>query len=102
MTRADDIRALYDDETLILIGPLIDELIFVESQIDALKKEPMIRYHPTNRAIQKATPSARLYRDMLAKQSDIIRILASILKKSGSESESSPLREYLEMLKESR
>lgn len=99
MSRADDIRNLFDSETLVLIDPLIDELVFVESQIEALKKEPMIRYHPKDRAIQKATPSGRLYRDMLAKESEIIRILASILHRSSVESESSPLREYLEMLK---
>ena len=99
MSRADDIRELFDSETLVLIGPLIDELTFVESQIEALKKEPMIRYHPKDRAIQKATPSGRLYRDMLAKESEIVRILASILHKSNSDSEMSPLREYLESLR---
>lgn len=99
MTRADDLKKLFtDDGTQLIVSPLIDELCFIESQIAELKKEPMILYHPSNRAIQKATPSGRLYKDLVAKETDITRTLCGILNKSGSDADVSPLRAYLEQL----
>lgn len=99
MTRKDDLLALFSDEaTLTIVSPLIDELCYVEEQIAELKKQPFIRYHPKNPAIQKITPAARLYKDLLAKETDITRTLCGILKKSESDGEISPLRAYLEQL----
>lgn len=96
--RVQELRALFDDPAVLtVVGPLIDELADIEDQLQAIKKEPFIRYHPTNRAIQKATPAGRLYKDLLSKQADIARLLLRQLGKGGDD-EDSPLREYLRSL----
>lgn len=99
--RAEELKALFTDPaTLLVVSPLIEELADVEDRIQALKKEPMVRYHPRDRSIQKSTPSARLYKDLLAKQTDIVRILLRQLNRDGDDDGDSPLREYLRRMEE--
>jgi len=99
MTREDDLKSLFSGSTLVMVTPLIEELVYIESQIESLRKEPMIRYHPSDRSIQKMTPAARLYKDLVAKETDIVRTLTTILRRSESDGDVSPLRAYLERMK---
>lgn len=99
--RAEELKALFTDPaTLVVVSPLIEELADVEDRMQALKQEPMVRYHPRDRSIQKSTPSARLYKDLLAKQTDIVRILLRQLNRDGGDDNDSPLREYLRRMEE--
>jgi len=101
MTRRDELLALFSDkDVLTIVTPLIDELCFIEEQIEELKKEPMIRYHPKNRAIQKLTLSGRLYKELLSKKTELTKTLYSMARKSAEGGETSPLREYLELVKQ--
>lgn len=99
--RAEELKALFTDPaTLVVVSPLIEELADIEDRIRELKKEPMVRYYAKDRSIQKSTPSARLYKDLLAKQTDIVRILLRQLNRDGDDDNDSPLREYLRRMEE--
>ena len=99
--RARELRSFFTDPAVLAVaGPLIDELAVIEDRIAELESEPFIRYHPKDRSIQKATPAGRLYKDLVAKETDIVRMLLLQLRRDGETEEESPLREYLRKLEE--
>ena len=99
--RARELRSLFSDPAVLSVaGPLIDELAGIEDRIAELEGEPFIRYHKSDRSIQKMTPAGRLYKDLVAKQTDIVRMLLLQLRRDGETDEESPLREYLRKLEE--
>lgn len=97
--RVDEIMALFDDEAVrTVVRPLVEELADVEDRIQEVKRLPLIRVHPKDPSIQKSTAAGRLYHTLLAKQTDIVRMLLRQLGKSGDDGEDSPLRAYLRTL----
>lgn len=99
MERKEEILKLFSDDSIQkIVSPLIDDLIFIESQLAELRTKPFLRSHPTNPAIQKQTPAGKLYKDLLSQQKDIVRILCMQLHKTGEEENESPLRAYLKEL----
>lgn len=84
-----------------LIEPLIDELIFMESQLNKLKELPFIRVNPNNNLQQKSTPAQKQYKELLQQYTNVVKVLAST---SGNEQESaeSPLRKYYAQKLETR
>lgn len=101
MSRQEDLRKLLgelDANVLTIVEPMIEDLVFIEGQLKELKKQPFIRYHPKDPAIQKQTPAGRLYKDLLAQEKDIVRILCSLVHKGGSDEAESPLRAYLKRM----
>lgn len=76
-----------------LVEPMIDEIVFLESQLEQLKKLPFIKINPKDPTQQKATPAARLYTQFSAQYNSAMRTLVSL---SGGDSvaEDSPLREW--------
>lgn len=101
MNRRDELIGIFkdlDSNVKTIVAPMIDDLVFIEEQLEELRKQPFIRYHPKDPSIQKATPAGKLYKDLLAQEKDIVRILCSQLHKGGSEEGESPLRAYLKTL----
>ena len=74
-----------------LIEPLIDEFLFLEEQLTKLKKLPFIKVHPLNPEMQKATPAAKQYKELLQQYTNIIKVLERF-NGDDSEGEESPLR----------
>lgn len=98
MTRKDELIKIFgdvDDSVLTIVAPMIDDLVFIEGQLEELRTKPFIKYHPNDPANQKATASGKLYKDLLAQEKDIVRILCSQLHKGATEETESPLRAYL-------
>lgn len=101
MTRHDELIKIFkgaDVDILTIVEPMIGELVFIEEQLADLRTKPFIKYHPNDPSIQKQTPAGKLYKDLLAQEKDIVRILCSQLHKSGSDDVESPLRAYLKGL----
>ena len=84
------LQAIDNDPTLI---PLIDDMIYLEEQLDYLRTLPKLKVHPTDKTLQKATPAARMYRESLANYTNIIRLLLRA-KGIDESDETSPLREW--------
>jgi hypothetical protein len=85
-----------DDKKTIIIN-LIDEVVFLESQLLELKKLPMVKVHPKNTELVKPTPASKLYKEFLQQYNNTIKNLSSMLRKD-EEKEESPLRMYLNQL----
>ena len=78
----------------ILISPIVDDFVFLESRLDELRKLPFIKINPKNPAQQKTTPAAKLYKECLQQYTNILKVLS---KTAGADSddEDSPLRKWV-------
>lgn len=84
-----------DEETLILLNPLIDNLIFLENQLNYLKTLPFIIVKEDDPRRQKTTPAYKQYKDLSQTYINALKVINGAL---GIESENieSPLRLYIE------
>ncbi len=85
-----------ENEKQIVIN-LIDEVVFLENNLTELKKQPFIKYHPTNKNLSKQTAAGKMYKEMLQQYNHTIKLLLSVLKNDDSEGDS-PLRAFLKNL----
>lgn len=96
MGRKETILALFKGvESEELIIKSIDELMFLEEQLEQLRNVPHIKYHPNNPNIQKRTEAGKLYKEYLQQYNNLVKTLCSVLNKNDLDSEESPLRAYL-------
>ena len=76
------------------LSTLIDDVVFLEDRLKELRENPFIEIHPVDKTKQRATPSAKLYKELLQQYNNCVKII--ILKTGGDESEEdSPLRVYM-------
>ena len=94
MDRKEELLKVFENNDITTIKPLVDEVVFLEQQLDSLKKLPFIKIHPSNPALQKATPAAKQYKELLQQYANIIKIL---MRASGTDEtdEESPLRKWV-------
>lgn len=74
---------------------LIDEIIFIEEQLAKLKELPFIVHNPQKPSVQKTTPAARQYKDLLQQYNACLRLLFRITGEMDNTEEESPLRKWL-------
>ena len=91
MTRKQELLQLLDND--ITYVPLINEMVYLENQLDELRELPKIKVHPEDKTKQKTTPAAKLYKEYLQQYTNIVRIL---MKATGTDEadEDSPLRRW--------
>ena len=87
------------EDTKGIIIPMIDDVVFIEQQLQDLRKLPFIKVHPNFPEIQKPTAAAKQYKELLQQYNNCIKILIGIVRKDAPE-EVSPLRAYLESRKD--
>lgn len=82
-----------DGEERKLLEPVIEEFVYLENELSRLRRLPFLRTNPNNPAQQKATPAARLYRELLQQYTNVLKILR---RAAGDEedTEDSPLRAW--------
>ena len=85
------------EEKKLIVSNLIDEFLFLEEQLEALRKKPMTKTHPKDKQRVKPTPIAKMYKELLQQYTNAAKILLS-LHKNNEEKTQSPLRAYLERL----
>lgn len=98
--REKELRGLiaeFDDTAKIVAGTLIDEMIFLERKLSELKKQPFLAVNPKNPAIQKYTPAAKQYKEMLQQYTNIVKVLCKMTGSMEAEEES-PLRAFMKTL----
>lgn len=76
-----------------LVDQLIDELIFMESQLDYYRKLPHIKVDSTNPQRQKATVASKLYKETLQQYVNTVKTLAQCTGQDIDDDES-PLRKW--------
>ncbi len=97
-TRKDELLDCFktsNENDLKIIGPLIDKVVYLETELEALEKLPKLKVNPNNFSQQKVTPAAKLYKDYLQTYNYCIKNLCSMLHKSNDKDTESPLRKYL-------
>lgn len=96
MTRKEELLKIFEqiDDTKGIITPMIDDVVFLEEQLQELRKLPFIKVHPQYPDIQKPTAAAKQYKELLQQYNNCIKILTGILRKDTPEEES-PLRAFL-------
>lgn len=82
-----------EEQDKLVLEPLIDEIIFLEKNMDQLKKLPFIQVHPKDPSKQRATPAAKQYKELLQQYTNIIKILNKT--KNNDDGEESPLRKWV-------
>lgn len=101
MGRKDELLKLFsgvDKETMTIISPSIDEMIFLEEKLDEVRKKPFIKYHPTDPTKQKILPAQRTYISLLQQYNIVVKNIHSMIGKETEDRGVSPLREYLEKM----
>lgn len=79
-----------DNDTL---KPLVDDMVFIEKQLESLRCLPMIRVNPSDPNLQKPTPASKQYKEFLQQYTNIVKIM---LRATGQEAdEDSPLRAWM-------
>lgn len=100
MDRAAELHNIFkdvDEGKRVIVSKLIDEAVFLETQLTELKKYPFIKFHPKNPNLQKITAAGKQYREYLQTYTNIIRALERTLANEETETES-PLRQFLKGL----
>lgn len=97
MGRKEELLSVFKDadrnaKTTLL--PLIDEIVFMEQRLDSLKKLPFLKVHPENPGLQKSTPAAKQYKELLQQYTNCIKILSRMTGADESDEES-PLRRWV-------
>lgn len=94
MKRIDEILSVFDDKDKPLARPLITEMVFLEERLDYLRSLPFIRVHPEKPEIQKSTPAAKMYKELLQQYTNVYKIT---IRASGEDEskEDSPLRKWV-------
>ena len=102
MSRSEDLRKIFkdfDETKFAVIEPLIDEAVYLEEQMIALKKYPFIKSREYKGEIQtKVTAAGKQYREYLQTYTNIIDKLCRMLGKVDGDDDS-PLRAFFEQMK---
>lgn len=74
--------------------PLVNEVVFLEGRLEELKKLPFLKIHPKQPDLQRATPAAKQYKELLQQYTNAVKIL---MRASGidEDDEDSPLRKWV-------
>lgn len=82
------LNQLPDDATRKMMEPLIDDIVFLEETLYALKRLPFIRVSDKDSNRQKATPAAKQYKELLQQYNNSLKVLRSAMNKADGEEES--------------
>lgn len=98
MTRVEEIMALIPEDSKPMIREVVDEVVFLENRLIELKKLPFIQVHPSDAAVQRATPASKQYKEFLQQYINCIKMIEYVIYKDkrleGGEEEDSPLRKW--------
>ena len=96
MTRKEQLLQIFEniEEQKDIILPMIDDVVFLEEQLQYLRTLPFIRVNPQDPSQQKPTAAAKQYKELLQQYNNCVKILTGILRKDAPE-EDSPLRAFL-------
>ena len=80
---------------------LVEEIAFLEEQLQELKKMPFIEVNPKNPQQQRSTPAAKLYKEFLQQYNNSLKIILRMTGDTES-TEESPLRKWLKSREENK
>lgn len=84
-----------DKEKAIVLRPLVEDIVFIEERMQELRKLPQIRVSSTNKAIQKATPASKQYKELMQSYLNAVKVLMNAIYRSGGDDDGNELLEVL-------
>lgn len=81
----DEIFEFVDESEKILVDNLLDEVVYLEERMTALRKCEFIRINPDNPQLQKTTAAAKQYKECSQSYMNAIRILINVLRRVESD-----------------
>lgn len=98
MSRREELINLIPDDSLDLVKSVVDDVIYLETQLQLLKQLPFIEVNPKNSMKQRSTPAAKQYKEFLQQYINCIKTIEYVIYKDkrleGDEVEESPLRKW--------
>ena len=76
--------------------PTLENFVYLEEQLKDLRKLPKLRVNPNNPEQQKATPAAKMYKELFQQYLNALKVLQSY-DKNLNDVEESPLRAWVNM-----
>ena len=92
MGRREELTQILKDNAT--AAPLIEEILYLENQLDTLRALPKIRVNPKNPEQQKITPAAKLYKEYLQQYLNALKLLLITADDNNGDSDESPLRKW--------
>lgn len=95
MDRYDEIMqaVCQDDADRTIYGPMVKQMVLLETRMAYLETLPHIVIHPTDPTKQKTTPAHKQYKELLQQYSNIVKILGRVTGTDASDDDS-PLRAW--------
>lgn len=81
------------NELKAVLSPLIDEVIFIEGNLEDLKKLPFIAVNPKNPQQQRYTVAYKQYKELFQQYTGAVKILLGVVEDK-TEGKDSPLQQY--------
>lgn len=95
MEREEELKKyLCTEENKVLTEPIISEFAFLEERLGQLKQLPFIQVKKDDQSKQRATPAAKMYKELLQQYTNIMKVLQKYDNSEGAEEES-PLRKWV-------
>lgn len=98
MTRREELISIVPEDCKQLTEPMIDEMLFLETQLMELKKLPFIEVNPKNPKQQRNTPASKMYKEFLQQYINCIKSIEYVIYKDKRLQEDdeveSPLRKW--------
>lgn len=80
ISRKEQLLNIFDNDDLkTVLTPIINDLVFLEEKLKELRKLPFIRVSEKNKAMQKATPASKMYKEFLQQYNNCIKTLMSLI-----------------------
>lgn len=90
-----------DPNNYILVENTIEEMVFIEEKLDYLKTLPFIKVHKEKPELQKATPAAKQYKELMQNYLYMTKILVTLVNKINFE-EDDAFSKFLQTVEERR
>lgn len=91
--RRSELLKILNDANNSVVSPLIDEILYLEEQLNFLRGLPKIRVNPADNSQQKITPAAKLYKEYLQQYLNAIKLLSGVTN-TDIDTDESPLRKW--------
>ena len=92
MTRKEQLLEAVNNDVKVV--PLINDMVYLENQLDQLRALPKIRVDQDNPERQKATPAAKQYKEYLQQYVNVVKVVQKAAGDDGAEDDSI-LRKWL-------
>ena len=94
MNRREELEKILNDANNSFVSPLIDEIMYMEDQLNILRPLPKIRVNPADNSQQKITPAWKMYKECVQQYLNAVKLLSGVTK-TDIDTEESPLRQWV-------